>query len=150
MIEGKPVVVHGDGTSLWVLTHHKDFARGFLPLVGNPKALGEAFHITSDELLSWDEIYRLVGRAAGVEPKLVHVSSEVINREDADWGAGLLGDKAHCVIFDNSKLKRFAPGFKATIPFARGAKEIVDFYARNPDHEKRRPEVDALMDRMTQ
>ena len=120
MRQGKPVVVHGDGTSTWVLTHHRDFAVGFVGLLGNTAAVGEAFHITSDELLTWNQIYALVGRAAGVEPKLVHVPSDVIARYDPEWGAGLLGDKAHSVIFDNSKIKRFVPDFRAVHPlFAR-------------------------------
>lgn len=148
MQEGKPVVVHGDGTSLWVLTHHKDFAKGFVGLLGNPKAVGETFHITSDEVLTWNEIFRAIGRASGVEPKLVHVPSEVIAREHPDWGAGLLGDKTHSVIFDNTKIKRFVPGFECTIPFARGAEEIVRFYAEHPSFEPVNPSVDQLIERL--
>lgn len=148
--QGKPIVVHGDGTSLWVLTHHRDFARGFMGLLANPKAVGETFHITSDELLTWNQIYGMVAHAAGVVPKIVHVPSAVIAREHPDWGAGLLGDKAHSVIFDNSKIKRFVPGFECTIPFARGAEEIVDFYAKNPDFEAFNPVVDQLIERLTQ
>ncbi|HWO09402.1 MAG TPA: SDR family oxidoreductase [Polyangiaceae bacterium] len=147
---GKPVVVHGDGTSLWVLTHHRDFAKGFLGLLANSKAVGEAFHITSDEVLTWNEIYGAVARAAGVTPKLVHVPSAIIAREHPDWGAGLLGDKTHSVIFDNTKVKRFVPGFECTIPFARGAEEIVAFYRTNPDFEPVSAKVDQLMDRLTQ
>jgi nucleoside-diphosphate-sugar epimerase len=148
--QGKPIVVHGDGTTLWVLTHHKDFAKGFVPLLANPKAVGEAFHITSDELLTWDQIFTQVAHAAGVEPKIVHVPSEVIAKEHPDWGAGLLGDKTHSVIFDNTKIKRFAPDYNATIPFARGAQEIVAFYAENPDFEPLNPTIDALMDRFVE
>jgi nucleoside-diphosphate-sugar epimerase len=146
--QGKPVVVHGDGSSLWVLTHHRDFAKGFVGLLGNPKAVGEAFHITSDEVLTWNEIYRAVATAAGCEAKLVHVPSDVIAREDPSWGAGLLGDKAHSVIFDNSKIKRFVPDFLATIPFSRGAEEIVRFYDENPSFEAINLDVDARMDRL--
>lgn len=148
MLDGKPVVVHGDGTSLWVLTHHRDFAHGLLGLLGHPKAIGEAFHITSDEVLTWNQIFGLVGRAAGVEPKLVHVPSEVIARHHPDWGAGLLGDKTHSVIFDNTKLKRVVPDYCAKIPFAQGAREIVRFYLDNPNFEALRPDVDQLMDRL--
>lgn len=148
MLDGKPIVVHGDGTSLWVLTHHKDFARGLLGLLGHPKAVGEAFHITSDEVLTWNQIFQLVGRAAGVEPTLVHVPSEVIARRHPDWGAGLLGDKAHSVIFDNTKLKRVVPDYCATIPFSQGAREIVKFYIENPHFEALRPDVDLLMDEL--
>jgi nucleoside-diphosphate-sugar epimerase len=149
MLDGKPIVVHGDGTSLWVLTHHKDFAHGLLGLLGHPKALGEAFHITSDEVLTWNQIFTMVGRAAGVEPKLVHVPSEVIARHHPDWGAGLLGDKTHSVIFDNTKLKRVVPDYCAKIPFAQGAREIVRFYLENPNFEALRPDVDQLMDKLS-
>jgi nucleoside-diphosphate-sugar epimerase len=144
----KPVIVHGDGTSLWVLTHHRDFALGFLGLLGNPHAIGETYHITSDELQSWDQIYRTFATLLGVEPKLVHVPSEKIAAADAAWGAGLLGDKAHSVIFDNTKIKRFVPDFLATIPFARGAEQIVSFYQRHPEFEAVDERVDALMDEL--
>ena len=113
---GKPAVVHGDGTSLWVLTHHRDFAVGFVGLLGNPRAVGEAFHITSDELLTWNQIYTLLARAAGAEPNLVHVPSEVIARFDPELGAGLLGDKAHSVIFDNSKIRELRPRLRPGHP----------------------------------
>ena len=146
--KGKPVVLHGDGTSLWVLTHHRDFAKGFVGLLGNPKALGEAFHITSDEVLTWNEIFNAFGRASRCTPHIVHVPSDVIARHHPDWGAGLLGDKTHSVIFDNTKIKRFVPGFECTIPFARGAEEIVQFYAKNPSFEPVNPRVDELMDRL--
>lgn len=148
MLANKPIVVHGDGTSLWVLTHHRDFARGFVGLLGQPKAIGETFHITSDEVLTWNQIFTIVGEAAGVRPSLVHVPSDVIAKHHPDWGAGLLGDKAHSVIFDNTKVKRLVPDFVASIPFARGAEEIVEFYAQNPDFEPHRPDVDELMDRL--
>jgi len=128
MRRGLEVIVHGDGTSLWTLTHHRDFAKGFIGLLGHPYALGETFHITGDEWLSWNEIFRLIGQAAGAEPKLVHVPSDLIAAEDKDWGAGLLGDKAHSMIFDNSKIKRLVPDFFCTVPFAQGAREIVSWF----------------------
>jgi nucleoside-diphosphate-sugar epimerase len=143
---GKPAVVHGDGTSLWVLTHHRDFAVGFVGLLGNPRAVGEAFHITSDELLTWNQIYTLLARAAGAEPKLVHVPSEIIARFDPELGAGLLGDKAHSVIFDNSKIRRFAPDFAPAIPFATGAAEIMAWYDADPARQVVDPALDRLMD----
>lgn len=148
MLTHKPIVVHGDGTSLWVLTHHRDFANGFMGLLGQPKTIGESYHITSDEVLTWNQIFTIVGHAAGVSPTLIHVPSHVIAKHDPDWGAGLLGDKAHSVIFDNTKLKRLVPSFVADIPFARGAEEIVEFYAKNPGFEPLRPDVDDLMDRL--
>lgn len=150
MRRGKPVVVHGDGTSLWTLTHHRDFAQGLLGIVGNPKAVGETFHITSDELLSWNEIYELVARAAGVEPRLVHVPSHIIARHHPAWGAGLLGDKAHSVWFDNSKIRRFVPDYRPRIPFAHGVREIIDFYDRHPEYQPVDPKLDALMDQLTE
>lgn len=146
--QGKPVVVHGDGTSLWVLTHHADFAKGFVGLMGLPSAVGEAFHITSDEVLTWNSIVETVAMAAGVQATLVHAPSSVIAKHHPGWGAGLLGDKAHSVVFDNQKVKRFVPGFAATIPFRKGAEEIVSFYAENPDFQPVNPEVDALMDEL--
>lgn len=128
LVTGKPLVVQGDGTSLWVLTHHKDFAKGFVGLLGNPHAIGEAVHITSDEKLTWNQIAEMLASAAGVEANLVHVPSESVARFDPDWGAGLLGDKSHSVIFDNSKIKRLVPGFQAVIPFHQGAREIIQWY----------------------
>jgi nucleoside-diphosphate-sugar epimerase len=148
MRRGKPVIVHGDGTSLWVLTHHDDFAKGFNGLLGNPKTLGEAFHITSDELLSWNQIHELLAAAAGTEAKLVHVPSDVINGFDPHWGAGLLGDKAHSMIFDNSKIKSVVPEFAATIPYAQGAREVVAWYDADPARRAVNAEFDALTDRI--
>jgi nucleoside-diphosphate-sugar epimerase len=132
MRRGKRVIVHGDGTSLWVLTHHEDFAKGFVGLLGNVHAIGHAVHITSDEVLTWNQIYAILAQAAGVEAQIVHVPSEVIAAYDAEVGAGLLGDKAHSVIFDNSKIKRLVPGFAATIPFSQGAEEIVAWFDADP------------------
>ena len=149
MRRGKPVVVHGDGTSLWVLTHHTDFAKGLVPLLGEPAVVGEAVHITGDELLTWDGIHRRLAAAAGVaDPQLVHVPSEVIARDDPDGGAGLLGDKAHSVVFDNTKLKRLVPGFAATTSYAQGARESVAHHDAHPELRVLDPEVDARQDRL--
>jgi nucleoside-diphosphate-sugar epimerase len=130
MRKGRKVVVHGDGASLWTLTHHDDFAAGFTGLLGNPHAIGDAFHITSDESLRWNQIYEILARAAGVaEPlKAVHIPSELIAAYFKDWGESLLGDKSHSMVFDNSKIKRAVPGFKAVIPFSQGAGEILAWY----------------------
>jgi len=144
MRRGASVVVHGDGTSLWVLTHHSDFALGLVGLLGRSETYGEAYHITSDECLTWNEIYLLLGRAAGVEPALVHLPSEVIAAYASDWGESLLGDKAHSKIFDNSKVKKIVPEYRAVVPFARGAEEIVAWY----DADSRRRAVDAAFDRL--
>lgn len=133
MRKGLPVVVHGDGTTRWVLTHHRDFAKGFVGLLGNPQAQGEAFHITSDEVLTWNQIFRIVGRAAGVSDiDIVHVPSEMIHAYDSDWGDGLLGDKAYSVAFDNSKIKRLVPDYVAAIPFYHGAAETVAWFDADP------------------
>ena len=102
---GKKVIIHGDGTSLWTLTHHRDFAKGFIGILGNEKALGEAYHITSDEVLTWNQIYQIFADTIGVEAQVVHIPSDFIYRYDKEWGDGLLGDKAHSLIFDNTKIK---------------------------------------------
>ncbi len=146
--KGKPVVVHGDGTSLWVLTHHRDFAKGFVGLLGHPAAVGETFHITSDEVQPWNEVFKSFFRIFGREPKLVHVPSDAIAREHADWGAGLLGDKAHSVIFDNTKLRRLVPDFNCTIPFHKGAEEIVAYHQRHASRFSVDETVNALFDKL--
>ena len=148
MRRGKPVIVHGDGSSLWTLTHHRDFARAFVPLLGHDGAIGEAFHITSDEALSWDRIHELMAHAAGAEARIVHVPSDVIAAYDTDWGASLLGDKTHSMVFDNTKVKRLVPEFRAEIPFCRGVQEIMAYYDGEPARRVVDPALDALMDRI--
>lgn len=148
MRKGKKVIVHGDGTSLWVLTHHQDFAKGFIGLLGNPHVIGDAFHITSDEVLTWNQIFEIIARAAGAELRLVHVPSEGISAFDAEWGAGLVGDKAHSVIFDNTKIKRAVPAFLATIPFVQGASEILAWYDEDPKRQAVNEKFDRLVDRI--
>lgn len=148
MRQGKKVFVHGDGSSLWVMTHNTDFAKGFVGLLGNPHAIGDVFHITSDELLTWNQIYELVAKAAGVEAQLVHVPSDLIAAFDANIGAGLLGDKTHSVIFDNSKIKRLVPDFVCTTPFARGIEDVLAWYDANPERQVINPDIDALTDRI--
>ena len=137
MRRGLPVVVHGDGTSLWTLTHHDDFARGFVGLLGLPATLGDAVQITSDEVLTWDAIYRQMARAAGApEPELVHVPSEAIHAVAPDIGDALLGDRMHHGVFDNSKVKALVPGFAATVPFWRGAREVVAWHDADPARQR--------------
>lgn len=148
MIQGKKVLSIGDGTSLWTLTHHRDFAKGFVPLLGHSGATGEIFHITSDEWLSWNQIYEIVGQAAGVKPRLVHVPSDLIAAFDPETGAGLLGDKSHSMIFDNSKIKRLLPGFTCSIPFSQGAREIVAWYGADPARQVVDEKLNALMDQI--
>jgi nucleoside-diphosphate-sugar epimerase len=146
MRRGAPIVVHGDGTSLWTLTHSRDFARAFVGLLGNPHALGSAVHLTGDEVLTWDAIAHALAAALGVVPDLVHVASETIARVLPDLGPGLLGDKAHSVVFDNTRVKRLVPGWEAVIPFADGAREIVEWHLADPRRQTVRPELDAGFD----
>jgi nucleoside-diphosphate-sugar epimerase len=148
MRKGKPVLVHGDGSSLWVMTHHRDFAKAFVPLLGNPQAIGQAIHITSDEVLTWDQIHHIYADAAGAEAKLVHVPSETIAAFDKGWGESLLGDKTHSMIFDNTKIKRLVPDFAATISVADGARETIDWYDADPSRQTVDESVDALMDKI--
>lgn len=150
MRRGAEVVVHGDGTSLWTLTHHADFAKGFVGLLGNPRAVGDTFHITSDEALPWDQIVTIVAQAAGVEPRIVHVPSDAIAAVDPEWGAGLLGDKAHSMVFDNSKLRSVVPDYVATIPFAQGAREIVAWYDEDPSRQVVDAQMDATIDKLVE
>jgi nucleoside-diphosphate-sugar epimerase len=135
MLAGKEIVVHGDGESLWTLTHSRDFAVGFVGLMGNPAAIGDTFHITSDFVYTWNQIHRSIGEALGVEPKLVHIPSDVIGRIVPSRGPGLLGDKAHCLVFDNSKVKRLVPEFAARIPFHEGARMSAAWYGAHPERK---------------
>jgi nucleoside-diphosphate-sugar epimerase len=150
MLEGKPVIVQGDGSSLWTLTHNSDFAKGFVGLMANPHALGNAFHITSDESLTWNQVYECIARALGVPCKLYHVSSDFLAAvgPQYDLEGGLLGDKAVTVVFDNSKLKRAVPGFCATVPFAEGIRRTVEHILAHPELQLQDPEFDAWCDRV--
>lgn len=148
--DGRPIVVHGDGTSWWTLTHSRDFARAFVGLFGNPHAIGQAVHITSDESLTWDEIARQLGRALGREPEIVHVTSEAIAREIPSMGPGLVGDKAHSVLFDNTRVKQLVPGWVATTPFSEGAREIVEWYLADGARQVVDEELDAAFDRLVE
>lgn len=148
MLKGKKIVVHGDGLSLWVITHTSDFAKGIVGLLGNPASIGEAFHITSDEVLTWDEIYRAIGRALGVEAKLVHIASDFIGAYNPIYRASLLGDHANSVVFDNSKIKRFVPDFHCTLPFAEGAKQCVAWFDVHPEKKTIEHEWNNEMDQL--
>lgn len=148
MRQGKEIVVHGDGTSLWTLTHHSDFARFFTPLIGNPATLGEAYHITSDEVLTWNRIYEIVAEAAGATARIVHVPSDSINCAHPDWGGALLGDKAHSLIFDNSKIRSMAGAATDFIPFEQGAREIVEWHDEHTDRRAVDTHIDRVMDEL--
>jgi nucleoside-diphosphate-sugar epimerase len=148
MRRGQEVVVHGDGTSIWALTHHVDFAKAFVGLLGLPAAVGDSFHITSDESLTWNQIYGALATALGVEAKLVHVASETIVAAEPKLEGALLGDKAHSVIFDNTKVKTLVPDYVATIPFSDGAREIVEWYDAHPERQKVDDGLNALFDKL--
>ena len=151
MMEGKPVLVHGDGSSLWTLTWNEDFARGFIGLLGNPKAIGETFQIMSDEQLTWDQIYHCVGNALHIQPKLYHVASDFLAAvcpEEYDLTGNLIGDKAVTVIFDCTKLKRAVPGFQATTRFDEGVRRCVAYLLAHPELQVEDPEFDAWCDRV--
>lgn len=146
---GKPVVIHGDGTSLWTLTHARDFAVGFTGLLGHPAAIGEAFTITGDHAPSWNDIYASLADAAGVaEPEFVHIASETIAAFRPEVGPGLLGDKSFTALFDNSKIKRFVPTFGTTIRFDEGAREIIAHFDAHPELQIVDAGLDADFDRM--
>jgi nucleoside-diphosphate-sugar epimerase len=148
MLSGKPVIVHGDGTSLWTLTHHQDFARAFVPLLGHPRTLGEAIHITSDDVLTWNQLTETMAATLGVTARVVHVPSDAIAAADPEWGAGLLGDKAHSMVFDNTKVRALVPGWRAVIPFEQGAREIVDWYLADQARQVTDAALDAVMDKL--
>lgn len=151
MIEGKQVLVHGDGSSLWTLTWNEDFARGFIGLLGNPKAIGEAFQIMSDEQLTWNQIYQCVANALGVTFRPYHVSSDFLatsSPKEWDFTGNLLGDKAVTVCFDCKKLKRAVPGFQATTRFDEGVRRCVAYILAHPELQTEDPEFDAWCDRV--
>ena len=148
MLAGKPVIVHGDGTSLWTLTHNEDFARAFVPLLAHTRTLGDAIQITSDDVLTWNQIAEALAAALGVSAQVVHVPSDAIAAADPDWGAGLLGDKAHSMIFDNAKVRGLVPGWRAVIPFEQGAREIADWYRADPARQVTDARLDAVMDKL--
>ena len=146
--KGEPIIVHGDGSSLWVLTHAEDFASGFVGLLGHPQAVGEAFQITSDEVLTWDQIYTTTARAAGREPQIVHIPSDFIVRCEESLRGQLLGDKSRSVIFDNSKIRRIVPGFRALIPFHEGIRRTLSWFDADPARQVVRKETVAMFDRI--
>ena len=151
MMEGKPVLVQGDGNSLWTLTWNEDFARGFIGLLGNPKAIGEAFQIMSDEQLTWNQVYQSVANALGVTFKPYYVSSEflaAVSPKAYDFTGNLLGDKSVTVVFDCTKLKRAVPGFCATTRFDEGVRRCVAYLQSHPELQEEDPEFDAWCDRV--
>ena len=152
MLDGKPVIIHGDGSSLWTLTFNTDFARGFTGLMGNRHAIGEAFQITGDETLTWDQIYRPIADALGVELRAVHVASEFLAEAGRPYGydleGSLVGDKAVSVVFDNAKLKKAVPAMRTTVPFHIGVRRALDYILSHPECQREDPEFDAWCDRV--
>ncbi len=151
MLDGKPVIIQGDGSSLWTLTWNEDFARGFIGLLGKPKAIGEAFQIMSDEQLSWTQVYQCVANALGVELKPYYVSSAFLAKaapSEYDFEGNLLGDKSVTVVFDCTKLKRVVPGFKAVVRFDEGVRRCVAYLKAHPELQQEDPDFDAWCDRV--
>jgi nucleoside-diphosphate-sugar epimerase len=149
MLEGKPVIIHGDGTSQWTLTHNTDFAKGFIGLMGNPHALGNAFQITSDETLTWNQIYEGIAQVLGVELKPYYVASSFLaDVGPYDFRGGLIGDKACTVLFDNSKVKKAVPGFQATVRFEEGIRDTIRNVLSHPELQVPDPEFDAWCDKV--
>jgi nucleoside-diphosphate-sugar epimerase len=138
MRRGKKVIVPGDGSSLWVITHNSDFAQGLVGLLGHQQAIGHAFHITSDDVMTWDQFYKITAQAAGAEAQIVHIPSDFISACIPDELGNLTGDKAASVVFDNSKIKRFVPGYYAKVPFAQGIQRTIEWFDADP----RRKEID--------
>lgn len=149
MRQGRPVIVPGDGTSLWILTWNEDFAKGFFGLLGNKAAIGEAFQITSDEVLSWDQIYLEAYQAlGGVEPNIVHIPSDFIARFDDHALGSLIGDKSNSVVFDNSKIKRFVPGFNCEVKWSEGVRRTLAWFEAHPEFQTIDGASEQLWDRI--
>lgn len=149
MLEGKPVIIHGDGTSLWTMTHNSDFAVGYVGLMGNPHAVGEAFQITNDESLTWNQIYQAIADALGVKLNAYHVSSEFLAAvSNYDFTGGLIGDKANTVVFDNRKLKSAVPDFHPIVRFEEGIRDTIQNILAHPELQKEDPEFDAWCDKV--
>jgi nucleoside-diphosphate-sugar epimerase len=148
MLRGQKMIVPGDGTSLWVVTHNTDFAKGLVGLLGHEQAIGQAFHITSDEVLTWDQLFRIVGAAVGVEPKLVHIPSDFIIACVPEKEGTLIGDKSVSVVFDNSKIKRFVPGYCATTTFAQGVRQSLAWFNADRSRKQIDHQVNATMDKL--
>ncbi len=145
---GKPVIVHGDGLSLWTFTHNTDFAKAFVGLMDNPHAIGEAVHITSDETVTWNAAFASIGAALGVEPNLVHIPSEFLAAFNPELLGSLLGDKANSVVFDNTKIKTLVPGFCAQVRFNQGVKRSVEYVTSHAECQIPDPDFDAWCDRV--
>ena len=148
MKRGEKIVIPGDGTSLWVFTWNADFAVGFLGLLGNEKAIGEAFQITSDEVLTWNQAYQAVGHALGVELNVVHIASELIAKYDEHALGSLIGDKVNSVVFDNSKIRRFVPEFDCKVPWSEGVRRAIAWFDADPSRQTIDEEANQMWDKI--
>jgi nucleoside-diphosphate-sugar epimerase len=148
MRRGKKVIVPGDGTSLWVITHNSDFAKGLVGLLGHPQSIGNAFHITSDEVMCWDQFYRITAETAGVEAQLVHMPSDFLAACNPEKLGSLVGDKSVSVVFDNSKIKRFVPGYCATVPFSEGIRRTIAWFDADPSRQVIDQDANARWDKL--
>jgi nucleoside-diphosphate-sugar epimerase len=142
----KKIIVPGDGTSLWALTWNGDFAKGFIPLLGRREAIGEAFHITSDEVLTWNQIYQEVGRALGLDLEIVHVPADLIAAYDPEALGSLTGDKVNSAVFDNSKIRRFVPDFRCEVPWAEGVRRAIAWHEADPARQSIDEQADRIWD----
>jgi nucleoside-diphosphate-sugar epimerase len=147
MMLGKQIIIHKDGNTLWTLTNSRDFAKGFIGLLGNSKTIGEAYHITSDEILTWNQIAETIAQKAGYDLNITYLPAEFISKYDAEWGYNLFGDKGYDTVFDNSKIKKIVPDFKAAIPYSEGVQEIIEWYSHKKNQIVNR-ELDGTMDKM--
>ena len=151
IMEGKPVIIHGDGTSLWTITHNSDFANAFVGLMGNIHAIGEAVQITSDESVTWNQIYAVIADAVGMPLNAIHVSSEFLAAcSNYDFTGSLIGDKANTVVFDNTKLKRLVPGFTATVRADQGIRSTISYVLSHPECQKEDPAFDTWCDKVAE
>lgn len=148
IMKGKPVIIHGDGSSLWTITHNSDFAKAFVGIMGNHAAIGEGIHITSDEAITWNKIYDCIGEALNVEVKKVHVSTDFLVECQADFEGGLIGDKAHTVVFDNSKIKRLVPDYVATVRFDQGVRMSIEYMLAHAELQIPDEEFDLFCDKI--
>lgn len=146
MRAGKQMVVPGDGTSLWTITHNSDFAVGLVGLLGRQEAIGEAFHITSDEVLTWDQIYRRTAAASGTEARIVHIASDFIAACMPEMSGSLIGDKAASAVFDTTKIKRLVPEFGTRTPYAEGIRRTIAWFDADPARRQIDVEMDARLD----
>lgn len=147
MKQNKSIIIHGDGNTLWTLTNTRDFAKGFIGLLGNSKCIGEAYHITSDETMTWNQIAETIALAARLELKITHIPAEFITKYDEEWGSNITGDKGYDTVFNNSKIRSIIPQFKAVIPYREGIKEVIAWYSE-PKNQLVNSEIDLLMDKM--